>query len=148
MAPDGGEGGGAPPAAAVSEGGSPYAQVEGVEGGVSRRRRQGAGEAQGSCQIRKAPGSVVQDHGRCGSSCGYCGGEGECSVSHGMWAYKLAAADYQVRREEAAMRVRLPAQRVPRHAARALQRAPARCRGRLGPAGGGAFLNAHRVRLF
>lgn len=148
MAPDGGEGGGAPPAAAVSEGGSPSDQVEGVEGGVSRRRRQGAGEAQGSCQIRKAPGSVVQDHGRCGSSCGYCGGEGECSVSHGMWAYKLAAADYQVRREEAAMRVRLPAQRVPRHAARALQRAPARCRGRLGPAGGGAFLNAHRVRLF
>ncbi|KAJ6837375.1 putative arginyl-tRNA--protein transferase 2 [Iris pallida] len=39
--------------------------------------------------------SVVIDHGRMRSSCGYCGSSGSSSVSHGLWAHSITVDDYQ-----------------------------------------------------
>lgn len=39
--------------------------------------------------------SVVIDHGRMRSSCGYCGSTGSSSVSHGLWAHSITVDDYQ-----------------------------------------------------
>lgn len=46
--------------------------------------------------MRPLQPSCVEDVGYYKSCCGYCGGEGESSGSHGMWAHQLSVDAYQV----------------------------------------------------
>ncbi|XP_068638452.1 arginyl-tRNA--protein transferase 2-like isoform X2 [Aristolochia californica] len=51
-------------------------------------------EASSSSSIRRGE-SVVTDHGRTRSSCGYCKSGGYSSQSHGIWAHSITVDDYQ-----------------------------------------------------
>ncbi|XP_068669267.1 arginyl-tRNA--protein transferase 2-like [Aristolochia californica] len=51
-------------------------------------------EASSSSSIGRGE-SVVTDHGRRRSSCGYCKSGGYSSLSHGIWAHSITVDDYQ-----------------------------------------------------
>lgn len=58
-----------------------------MDGGASSSRRVGGGGGDGE--------TVLIDHGRRRSSCGYCRSTGYTSISHGLWAQSIKADDYQ-----------------------------------------------------
>ncbi|PKA55092.1 Arginyl-tRNA--protein transferase 1 [Apostasia shenzhenica] len=49
----------------------------------------------GASSSRGGEETVVIDHGRRRSSCGYCRSTGYTSISHGLWAQSITADDYQ-----------------------------------------------------
>ncbi|WOL14952.1 arginyl-tRNA--protein transferase 2-like isoform X1 [Canna indica] len=65
------------------------------DGASSSRSGRGGGERERAKERWKIGESVVMDHGRRRTSCGYCKSTRFYSVSHGLWANSITAEDYQ-----------------------------------------------------